>query len=311
VVDVLVILDGASEPLGDGPTSLELARTPCLDGLARLGAAARWRTVPDGLPPGSEHAIPTLLGWPPSARVDRGALEAAARGIALDRRERAWRVDCPDRGSERRAAAVAGRLAARLPRHRVTRIGGHRLLVCGPAPLPPFPPVPGGLRAWPEGVVPPALLDESCVMIAAAGAAAGVARLMGARVVVRPDADQRAKAAAAEAARGATRVVVHVGAPDEAAHDRDRAKKVRAIERADRELIGPLERLVAERGGTLTVCPDHGCDPSTGDHDAAPVPVVRWAPAGRAGSGTRLTERAVAGMPVTEPAVLRLEEVPA
>ncbi|HEY1274669.1 MAG TPA: hypothetical protein VGF25_07155 [Thermoleophilaceae bacterium] len=310
MVDVLVILDGASEPLRNRPTSLERARTPTLDRLARRGVLWRLRTVPAGLPAGSEHALPTLLGWPPPARVDRAALEAAARGVELAPGERAWRVDCREpggrRAGERSSAMAAVALARSLPHHRVMPLEGHRLLVCGEPPLPPLPP---GLHAWPDGIVPPALLDRSTVLIAAPGAAAGIGRLMGARVVTpsgatgRPGTDLAAKAAAARAAAatGAARVVVHVGAPDEAAHDRERPVKVRTIERADRELVAPLAWLVGRHGGTLTVCPDHGCDPRTGRHDADPVPALRWTP-GSAGSdrpGARLTERAVASLPET------------
>jgi 2,3-bisphosphoglycerate-independent phosphoglycerate mutase len=310
VVDVLVILDGASEPLGSGPTSLERARTPVLDRLARAGTLARLRTVPEGLPPGSESGIPTLLGWPPSAPVDRGALEAAAHGVALAPGERAWRVDAlgPDgrRAQEAGAAAAARSLRERLHEHRVLRLSGHRLLVCG---APPLPALGAGLRAWPEGALPPRLLSESTTVVAAAGAAAGVGRLMGARVVVppgatgKPDTDLAAKLRAAVDAveDGAERVVVHVGSPDEAAHERDAGGKVAAIERADRELVAPLAACLRAAGGTLSVCPDHGCDPRTGEHDAAPVPALRWAVAAPAAGGRRLTERAVAALPVTEP----------
>src|SRR5262249_24310460 len=82
-VEVLVILDGASEPVGDGdgPTSLERAVTPALDALAAEGTLSRVRTVAPWLEPGSESAIPALLGWIPPAAVDRGIVEAAARGI--------------------------------------------------------------------------------------------------------------------------------------------------------------------------------------------------------------------------------------
>ena len=82
VKELLVILDGASEPLGGAsPTSLERARTPVLDRLARGGDLRRVRTVPDGLPAGSETAIPVLLGWVPHEPVDRALVEAAARDI--------------------------------------------------------------------------------------------------------------------------------------------------------------------------------------------------------------------------------------
>jgi 2,3-bisphosphoglycerate-independent phosphoglycerate mutase len=164
VVAVLLILDGASEPLGERPTSLERAHTPVLDSLGREGALGRLRTVPAGLPAGSECALPGLLGWIPGAAVDRGALEAAAAGVEIAPGARAWRVDAFGAGGARAdataAAAAAKRLAAELPAHRVVALAGHRLLVVGSAPLPPLS---GGLSAWPEGEVPSPLLDERTV----------------------------------------------------------------------------------------------------------------------------------------------------
>jgi 2,3-bisphosphoglycerate-independent phosphoglycerate mutase len=349
VVDVLVILDGASEPLRPGePTSLELAHTPTLDRLAREGRLTRVRTVAPGLVAGSEAAIPALLGWTPTAPVDRAALEAAAYGIAVRDGERAWRVDVvawpggcnessapggddsqhggvlagaqddpqhggvPAGGASGRACAgavarAAGALHGRMPDHAVHRLRGHRLLLVGPTPLPAAAHAPG-LRVWPEGIVPPQVLGPDSVVIGARGAAVGIARLMGAATVVPdgatglPGSDLAAKAAAAldAIAAGAGRVVVHVGGPDEAAHSRDRCAKVAAIEHADRALLVPLVEAVREAGGTLHVCPDHGCDPLTGEHDSAPVPSVRWRP-GDAGSGEgRVTERAVAELAVVD-----------
>jgi 2,3-bisphosphoglycerate-independent phosphoglycerate mutase len=311
VVAVLVILDGASEPLrGRGaPTSLERARTPALDALAASGTVAPLATVPAGLPAGSESAIPALLGWTPPAPVDRAAIEAAAHGIALAPGERARRVDVLDGAGARADAAATVRAAAELrasaPADRVHRLAGHRLLVTGAAPLQA---ATGRLRMWPEGILPPRALDARTVVIGARGSAVGIARLMGAATVVPAgatgdvDTDLVAKARAAldAVAAGATRVVVHVGGPDEAAHRRDRAAKVAALERADRELIAPLADAVLHAGGTLRVCPDHGCDPRTGEHDATPVPCLDWPSAGaaRRPAAPRLTERAVAGLPV-------------
>ena len=344
MVAVQVILDGASEP--GAPTSLERARTPVLDALCAAGSLSRVRTVAPWLPAGSESAIPALLGWVPVAPVDRGAVEAAAHGVAVGVGERAWRVDVFDReGGGRAGAAATARAAAELRaalgRQRVHRLAGHRLLVIGPDER-RFPSSwqtedVAHLNWWPEGVVPPRVLDRSTTVVAARGAAAGLARLMGARVVVPADAtgdartDLRAKAAAAVAAIrvGAARVVVHVGAPDEAAHERDAAAKVAAIERIDRELLAPLAATTRRAGGTLRVTPDHGCDPATGAHDDAPVPCLDWPATGRlhaggrgapAGAGAsaagavsaaacgragappcaRLTERAVAALPVTD-----------
>jgi 2,3-bisphosphoglycerate-independent phosphoglycerate mutase len=351
-VDVLVILDGASEPLGEGQTSLERAHTPTLDSLADEGAITSLRTVARGLPVGSETAIPALLGWVPDAAVDRGAIEAAAHGIEVADGERAWRVDRRDR----RDATVTARqlahvLAKSVParrgasRGRVHHLCGHRMLVVGPDPQRTL----GGellqvalrsgrfgreLQIWPAGAVPPRVLDGETVVIGARGAAIGIARLMGARTIVpqgatgRPGTDLAAKASAALVAmegaldgegsgtgrrgaadtrsqKAAIRVVVHVGAPDEAAHERDADGKVAAIEAADALLLGPLARALHANGGTLQVCPDHGCDPATGMHDGTPVPCLLW-PATAAdedsAAGGRLTERAVAKLVVRDPA---------
>lgn len=300
----LLILDGASEPPGERPTSLERARTPELDALARGGTLGRLRTVAPGLPAGSESALPALLGWTPPRPVDRGALEAAAAGVRLVPGKRAWRVDAVSAGGGGR---VAVRLAGQLPDHRVIQLAGHRLLVVGAPPLPAGVRA-AGLRVWPEGDPLPPVLDHSTVVIAASGAAVGAARLLGARVVEPAgttgdtDTDLSAKAAAATSAiaDGASRVVIHVGAPDAAAHRRDAAAKVAALERIDAELVGPLVDAIARARGTLRVCPDHGCDPATGAHDGAPVPALDWPGDGR-GPGDRLTERAVAGLPVREP----------
>ncbi|HST39821.1 MAG TPA: hypothetical protein VLK58_09945 [Conexibacter sp.] len=320
---MLVILDGASEPVGAGPTSLERAAptsleravTPALDALCAAGALTRLRTVAPWLEAGSEHAIPALLGWIPPAPVDRGAVEAAARAIDVPAGCRAWRVDVREaRGGGRAdAGAVRAAVGEGLPRFTVHALGRHRLLIVGPAPLPSLPSFAGlTLHVWPEGVVPPRLFGAGTVVIAAPGAAAGIARLMGAHVVTpsgatgRPGSDLPAKARAAlgALAAGATRVVVHVGAPDEAAHELDAAAKVTAIEAADRDLIAPLAEAVRAAGGTLRVCPDHGCDPADGRHDAAPVPCLTWsaprAAPRSAQDAPRLTERAVAGLPVVE-----------
>ncbi len=308
MVDVLVILDGASEPLGIEPTSLELARTPTLDALASAGTLTRVRTVPDGLPVGSETAICVLLGWTPPGAVDRGMLEASARDIGLPPGRRAWRVDVvgadgvrADVATVRRAASDLG---ARLPQHDVRAIGGHRFLVTGPPPLPAA--VRTRFRIWSDGVLPPRILSSEVTMVCARGAAAGIGRLMGATVVVPDgangsvDTDLAAKSDAAirAIASGASQVVVHVAAADEAAHERDAVAKINALERIDELLLAPLVHAL-RLGATLRVCPDHGCDPATGAHCGEPVPMVTWtAGSGRAEVSGRLTERTVSSLPV-------------
>jgi 2,3-bisphosphoglycerate-independent phosphoglycerate mutase len=310
VVNVLVILDGASEPLhGDDATSLEVAYTPALDELVGAGLLTRLRTIPDGLPAGSEIAIPVLLGWTPPARVARGPIEAAAHAIFVPPGARAWRVDVLV-GSRRADAETARRaahdLGAAAPDHEVHRLTGHRLLLVGPPPLPTAARV-APLSAWPDGERVPRCLDAGTVVIAARGAAAGIARMMGAEVVVPggatggPDTDLPAKVASAQEAiaAGLRRVVVHVGGADEAAHARDARAKVAFLERADRELVAPLADAVRSAGGTLQVCADHGCDPATGRHDASPVPSLTW-PAAAGDRPRRLTEREVAARPLID-----------
>lgn len=271
---VEVVLDGATEPpAADGSTSLGRARTPVLDALAAAGETVLRTTVPAGLPVGTETALPVLLGWTPDGPVSRGALEAAARGVAVPAGTAAHRLD----GVRDHDVAILRRAG-----FAVHDLGRRRVLAVGAGALPVLePPV----RAWPPGVVPPRVLDGTTVVVAARGAAAGAAALLGARVVVPAgatgdtDSDLRAKATAALAAvdGGATRVVVHVGGPDAAAHRGDEEAKVCAIEAADRHVLGPLRSALAARGaGRLHVGADHGCDPATGRHDGTPVPWVRW-----------------------------------
>ena len=313
MVSVLVIPDGAAEPVGDGPTSLERACMPALAALCRAGAVARVRTIPPGLPAGSEVGVPALLGWTPASPVDRGALEAAAAGVPPGPCERAWRCDVLGPGGERagqeEAAAAAAALAGRLPAHRVVALRGHRLLVYGRL-RPAAAALGAGLSLWPEGVVPPRILGPETVVVAARGAAAGCARLMGAAVVtpigatggVETDLGAKARAALTAIAGGAARVAVHVGAPDEAAHARDAGAKVAALERLDRELIAPLAEAVARAGGRIAVCPDHGCDPRNGRHDDAPVPAVAAGHGVAALGPDDFSERAVADLPIVAPA---------
>ncbi|MFT4035692.1 MAG: hypothetical protein QM679_08980, partial [Patulibacter sp.] len=72
------------------------------------------------------------------------------------------------------------------------------------------------------------------------------------------------------------RLVIHVDAPDEAAHERDAALKVEALEAIDTELLLPLVAWLHDHGGTLEIAIDHGCDPRDGQHHGDPTPALRW-----------------------------------
>jgi len=84
---VVIIPDGAADApqasLG-GRTPLQAAHTPHLDALAARGTVGLTNHVPDSLPPGSEVACMSLLGYDPLTYfTGRAPLEAAAKGIQL------------------------------------------------------------------------------------------------------------------------------------------------------------------------------------------------------------------------------------
>jgi 2,3-bisphosphoglycerate-independent phosphoglycerate mutase len=306
VVEVLVIPDGAAQPVHDGVASaLEAASTPVLDALAAEGAVVRVATTPPGLPPGSETGIAALLGVAQREPVGRGWVDAAAYGVDVPGGLSPWRADLLD-GNGLRASIRQARDACTRLGDAAHAVAGHRIVLL--AERRPEDRRVHGLRlcVWDGGPAPRGRVAVPTVIICATGAAAGCGRLLGAEVRVPDgatgdvDTDLPAKARAAIAAisAGAERVVVHVGAPDEAAHRRD-PEAVRAVlELLDAELLGPLGEAVAEAGGRLAVCPDHGTDPATGLHDAAPVPAVLWGMGIDPDGAETLSERAAASAPL-------------
>ncbi len=86
----------ADEPVAElgGRTPLEAARIPNMDRIAALGRVGRVKTVPDGLPPGSDVANLSLLGYDAAANFEgRGPIEAASIGVALDADDTAFRCN--------------------------------------------------------------------------------------------------------------------------------------------------------------------------------------------------------------------------
>ena len=84
---VILVPDGmADEPLSElgGATPLEAAHTPHLDALAREGLVGVVRTVPEGMPAGSDVANLAVLGYDPRAvYTGRAPIEAASIGVEL------------------------------------------------------------------------------------------------------------------------------------------------------------------------------------------------------------------------------------
>ncbi|MFH1923266.1 MAG: cofactor-independent phosphoglycerate mutase [Planctomycetota bacterium] len=92
----IIIPDGcADEPQEslDGKTPLEAANVPAMDAVARSGVVGRSSNVPQSLPPGSDVANLSLLGYNPLEHfTGRAPLEAAAQGIELGPDD--WAVRC-------------------------------------------------------------------------------------------------------------------------------------------------------------------------------------------------------------------------
>lgn len=107
---VLIIGDG----IADRPLSVLGNKTPLehltLPGMARLagGRMGLVRTVPEGVPPGSDTAILSIFGADPrQSYTGRAALEAAGAGVPLRPGETAWRANlCTVEGEDFNTAVM-------------------------------------------------------------------------------------------------------------------------------------------------------------------------------------------------------------
>jgi 2,3-bisphosphoglycerate-independent phosphoglycerate mutase len=86
-------------------------------------------------------------------------------------------------------------------------------------------------------------------------------------------------------------VFIHVEAPDECGHQGDAAGKVAALERIDKDIVGPLLACAHATAGGLRilVCPDHPTPLALKTHATEPVPFVAWGP-GFAPGGFKFNE---------------------
>jgi 2,3-bisphosphoglycerate-independent phosphoglycerate mutase len=93
---LIVIPDGAADerrPELGGKTPLQAAHAPHMDALAAHGRVGVTNHVPESLPPGSEVACMSLMGYDPLQYfTGRAPLEAAAQGITLGPHD--WAVRC-------------------------------------------------------------------------------------------------------------------------------------------------------------------------------------------------------------------------
>jgi 2,3-bisphosphoglycerate-independent phosphoglycerate mutase len=90
--------------------------------------------------------------------------------------------------------------------------------------------------------------------------------------------------------------LLHVEATDEAAHQGDAREKVVALERWDRDVIGPLVQALDDAGTTyrILLMPDHATPCAIKTHTSDPVPYLLF-DSTRDGAGGEYTERSVAG----------------
>ena len=94
---VIFLADGAADfpvPELGNKTPLQAANKPAIDRIARLGRCGSFVTVDDDLPPGSEVANLTVLGYDPhECYQGRGVIEAASMGVKLNDTDIAMRCN--------------------------------------------------------------------------------------------------------------------------------------------------------------------------------------------------------------------------
>jgi 2,3-bisphosphoglycerate-independent phosphoglycerate mutase len=109
-----------------------------------------------------------------------------------------------------------------------------------------------------------------------------VVEVPGATGNIHTDFAAKGRAAIAELDRGQDYVYLHVEAPDECGHRAERDNKILAIERIDRDIIGPvwdwLEKHRQETGEPyrLLSLPDHATPLALRTHTREPVPFALY-----------------------------------
>lgn len=352
---VILLGDGmADHPIEalDGKTPLEAAETPNMDRVARRGRGGLATTVPAGMPPGSDVANLSVMGYDPEKYYSgRAPLEAAAMGVALGPEDVAFRCNLvnvdlenglmvdysaghisSEEGHELIASLSKDLPEARLypgvsyrnllvqekndglaadctPPHDITGqpIAGHlpkgegsvplRELMASSVPILASHPVnlqraKEGKRPanmiwlWGQGKAPSMprfreLWGTEGAVISAVDLLKGIGIYAGLEVIDVPgatgvlDTNYEGKVAAClDALNRVDFVYLHVEAPDEMGHDGDLEKKIEAIRRFDRKIVGPVLAGLAKSGfdWRVLVLPDHPTPIALRTHTAEPVP---------------------------------------
>jgi 2,3-bisphosphoglycerate-independent phosphoglycerate mutase len=112
---VFLVGDGMADrplPQLNNRTPLEVAKIENMHALAREGVVGMCRTIPRGMPPGSDVANLSLLGFNPAEfYTGRGPLEAASIGIKLKRDDCAFRCNLVNIQDEKMIDYSAGHIS--------------------------------------------------------------------------------------------------------------------------------------------------------------------------------------------------------
>lgn len=94
---VVILGDGMADyaiPQLDNKTPLQYAKKPNMDSLARQGVVGLVKTVPEGIPPGSDVANLSVMGYSPLLYyTGRSPLEAVSMGVELSETDVAFRCN--------------------------------------------------------------------------------------------------------------------------------------------------------------------------------------------------------------------------
>lgn len=109
-----------------GRTPLEVACTSNMDSVARGGTGGLVRTIPDGMPPGSDVANLSIFGYDPRKYyTGRAPLEAASMGVALGEGEVAFRCNLVCVVEGRMVDYSAGHISTEEARELISLLGEH------------------------------------------------------------------------------------------------------------------------------------------------------------------------------------------
>ncbi len=105
----------------------------------------------------------------------------------------------------------------------------------------------------------------------------------------------KAEAAIRAFQEGNDLVYLHVEAPDECGHRGEAENKVRAIERIDEKILGPVEKALCEMGEyRILVLPDHPTPLLVQTHTGDPVPFLLYDSRNEGPGASSFTEKAAA-----------------